>query len=48
MCDDTTGRAGRGEDSIYCDICEEYDKPSGPFCPDCWDGHPWIIIYGTS
>lgn len=28
-CDQLTGRAGRGEDSLY------YDD-DGPFCWDCW------------
>lgn len=34
-CDEPTGRAGKGEDSIYCDECEE-----GPFCSECWAKHP--------
>ena len=28
-CDEPTGRAGRGEDSLYHD-------DNGPFCSDCW------------
>ncbi len=35
LCDEATGRAGRGEDSIFCDECED-----GPFCTDCWADHP--------
>ncbi len=33
-CNEPTGRAGRGEDSLYCD---EHDL--GPLCPDCYDDH---------
>lgn len=33
-CGDPTGRAGRGDDSIYCDQCE-----CGPFCEKCIDAH---------
>ena len=29
-CDEPTGRAGRGEDSLY--VTEEW----GPLCEDCW------------
>jgi len=29
-CGEATGRAGKGEDSIYCDECD-----AGPFCMDC-------------
>lgn len=32
VCDDETGRAGKGEDSLY----DENDL--GPYCPRCW-GH---------
>lgn len=34
QCGERTGRAGRGEDSIYCDECE-----AGPFCEQCWREH---------
>ena len=30
-CDDPTGRAGRGDGSLYDDDDE------GPFCGDCWN-----------
>jgi len=30
ICCDPTGNAGRGDGSIYCDVCD-----SGPFCSDC-------------
>ena len=33
-CGCETGKAGRGEDSIYCDLCD-----SGPFCEECFDKH---------
>jgi hypothetical protein len=33
-CGDSTGRAGKGEDSLYCDGCD-----TGPYCPECWDLH---------
>lgn len=33
-CGEPTGRAGRSEDSIYCDHCDE-----GPFCVSCLDAH---------
>ncbi len=29
-CGEYTGRAGRGEDSLY-------DEDDGPFCPECWN-----------
>lgn len=32
-CDDPTGRAGRCDDSIYCDC------GLGPFCEECWGIH---------
>ena len=34
LCGESTGRAGAGEDSIYCDECEK-----GPFCLECWHKH---------
>lgn len=34
VCGDETGRAGRGDDSIYCDECDE-----GPFCLGCYELH---------
>ena len=37
-CDEYTGRAGKGEDSLYCD---EHD--SGPYCEDCWETHDEVI-----
>jgi len=30
-CEAATGRAGRGEDSLYS------TQGYGPFCEDCWD-----------
>ena len=33
-CDGLTDRAGRGEDSLYCEDCE-----AGPFCNNCFDKH---------
>lgn len=32
-CDDPTGRAGRADDSLYCDC------GAGPFCGECHDEH---------
>lgn len=32
LCDEFTGRAGRGEDSIYL------EDDTGPFCEECSDG----------
>ena len=44
ICDGPTGRAGRGEDSIYCDECEETAEDYvGPFCCDCWETHIEVI-----
>ena len=34
VCDEPTGRAGRADDSLYCDECDV-----GPFCEECWDDH---------
>lgn len=34
VCGSHTGRAGRGDDSIYCDDCD-----MGPFCEGCWHQH---------
>ena len=34
ICDEPTGRAGKGEDSLYCDECDK-----GPCCPDCFRKH---------
>jgi len=31
LCDEPTGGAGCGEDSLYCDICD-----IGPLCEECW------------
>ena len=40
VCSSRTGRAGRGEDSIYCDECEEArGLEVGPFCEECWENH---------
>ena len=33
-CEQPTGRAGRGDDSIYCDVCD-----AGPYCSECWKDH---------
>jgi hypothetical protein len=33
VCDDPTGKAGKGEDSFYCECGE------GPFCSACWEEH---------
>lgn len=32
-CDQPTGRAGRAEDSLYCD---NPDCDKGPYCEDCY------------
>lgn len=32
ICEEPTGRAGRGDDSIYSDDDER------PFCEECWEG----------
>ena len=34
LCDEPTGRAGRGDDSLYCDECD-----TGPYCSSCFDEH---------
>lgn len=34
ICDEQTGKAGRCEDSNYCDECG-----SGPYCDECFDKH---------
>lgn len=34
FCDEPTGRAGRDEDSLYCEQCDR-----GPYCESCWDRH---------
>jgi hypothetical protein len=34
ICDDLTGRAGEGEDSLYCDECDK-----GPYCSNCFRKH---------
>lgn len=34
-CDRPTGKAGRADDSLYCETCER-----GPFCPECF-GEDW-------
>ena len=34
ICNDLTGRSGEGEDSLYCDECD-----NGPYCPDCFRKH---------
>jgi hypothetical protein len=31
ICDGATGRAGKGDDSLYCHICEK-----GPYCDACY------------
>ncbi len=36
VCGKYTGRAGRADDSIYCEC------GAGPFCEECWDGH-WCL-----
>jgi hypothetical protein len=33
-CDEPTGRAGRSDDSLYCDECGQ-----GPFCSECMEQH---------
>ena len=34
LCDEPTGRAGKGEDSLYCEVCEK-----GPLCSGCSENH---------
>jgi len=34
VCDDPTGKAGQGDDSLFCESCED-----GPFCSECWNRH---------
>ena len=36
QCGDLTGRAGRGEDSIYVTILST-DQEVGPLCESCYD-----------
>ena len=39
QCEGTTGRAGRGEDSLYT------DNDWGPYCEDCWgDADYWRCL----
>lgn len=38
LCDAETGRAGRGEDSIF----DSADY--GPYCEECWAAHPERFI----
>jgi hypothetical protein len=41
-CDEPTGRAGRDDDSLYCDVCG-----AGPFCEKCYDEHEiGVTCYG--
>ena len=41
-CDEPTGRAGRDDDSMYCDVCG-----AGPFCEGCYDEHEiGVTCYG--
>lgn len=47
QCDQPTGRAGRGEDSLYDD-----ETDVGPFCEECWEAHesergPAPTVIGT-
>lgn len=39
LCDEPTGRAGRADDSIFCELCNDCCLVHGPFCEDCWDNH---------
>jgi hypothetical protein len=39
QCEGTTGRAGRGDDSLYT------DNDWGPYCEDCWgDADYWRCL----
>ena len=39
-CSEPTGRAGKYEDSLYCDECPIEDgQTQGPFCEECFDLH---------
>ena len=38
ICDEPTGKAGRFDDSLYCDLCGE-----GPFCEDHFATHKCFI-----
>ena len=33
-CSCPTGRAGRADDSLYCELCD-----AGPFCDECYEEH---------
>jgi len=35
LCDEPTGRAGKGEDSLY--VQTAVDDEYGPFCEECYD-----------
>jgi hypothetical protein len=40
VCDDLTGRAGRADDSRYCEQCDDIGQlPYGPFCDECFEEH---------
>ena len=41
-CDEPTGRAGRSEDSLFCDTCD-----AGPFCETCHEVHGYICHINT-
>ena len=34
-CGEHTGNAGRGDGSLYCDVCDK-----GPRCSGCHENHP--------
>jgi hypothetical protein len=38
ICDGATGRAGKGDDSLYCPMCK-----TGPYCDACYYDH--VIDY---
>ncbi len=44
LCDGTTGRT-TGEDSLYCELCNDCGCDGGPFCEDCWERHKLIHKY---
>lgn len=39
VCDELTGFAGRGDDSLFCESCG-----AGPFCSECWNGHGCFTV----
>jgi hypothetical protein len=51
FCNETTGKAGHGDGSIYCLLLGDFElyyrgEEVGPLCPECYHGLQMLKLVG--